>query len=68
MIKVSIHAFAHLRDRYALLHSGGALGRGCGPLMVARKDSGLRPAPDMDQVAGLADELSTESSGHPRGV
>jgi 1,4-dihydroxy-6-naphthoate synthase len=35
--KVSFHAFAHLRDRYALLHSGGALGRGCGPLVVARE-------------------------------
>lgn len=34
--KVSFHAFAHLRDRYSLLHAGGALGRGCGPLVVAR--------------------------------
>ena len=33
--KVSYHAFGHLRDRYALLRSGGALGRGCGPLVVA---------------------------------
>lgn len=40
--KVSFHAFAHLRDRYALLHSGGALGRGCGPLIVVRSDSPLR--------------------------
>ena len=35
--KISFHAFAHLRDRYCLLHSGGALGRGCGPLVVARE-------------------------------
>ena len=34
VIKVSFHAFGHLRERYALLHCGGALGRGCGPLMV----------------------------------
>jgi 1,4-dihydroxy-6-naphthoate synthase len=34
--KVSFHAFAHLRDAYCLLRSGGALGRGCGPLVVAR--------------------------------
>ncbi|MDD2367555.1 MAG: 1,4-dihydroxy-6-naphthoate synthase [Desulfuromonadaceae bacterium] len=33
--KVSYHAFGHIRDRYALLHSGSALGRGCGPLLVA---------------------------------
>lgn len=34
--KVSFHAYAYLRDRYVLLHSGGALGRGCGPLVVAK--------------------------------
>jgi len=35
--KVSFAAFAGLRDSYALLRSGGALGRGCGPLIVARE-------------------------------
>jgi 1,4-dihydroxy-6-naphthoate synthase len=35
--KISFHAFAHLRDHYALLRSGGALGKGCGPLVVARE-------------------------------
>lgn len=34
--KVSFHAYGNLRDRYVLLHSGGAMGRGCGPLVVAR--------------------------------
>jgi 5,8-dihydroxy-2-naphthoate synthase len=34
--KVSFHAYGHLRERYCLLRSGGALGRGCGPLVVAR--------------------------------
>jgi 1,4-dihydroxy-6-naphthoate synthase len=33
--KISFHALAHLREEYCLLHSGGALGRGCGPLVVA---------------------------------
>ena len=33
--KVSYHAAGLLRERYALLRSGGALGRGCGPLIVA---------------------------------
>jgi 1,4-dihydroxy-6-naphthoate synthase len=37
VVKVSFHAYGHLRDRYALLHAGGALGRGCGPLVVARE-------------------------------
>ncbi len=34
--KISYHALGHLRERYALLSSGSALGRGCGPLIVAR--------------------------------
>jgi 1,4-dihydroxy-6-naphthoate synthase len=35
--KISFHAYAYLRDQYALLRSGGALGKGCGPLLVARQ-------------------------------
>ena len=35
LTKISYHAFGHLRRDYALLRSGGALGRGCGPLVVA---------------------------------
>ena len=33
--KVSYHALGQIRDEYALLRSGSALGRGCGPLLVA---------------------------------
>ena len=36
--KVSYHALGHIRDEYALLRSGSALGRGCGPLLVAREE------------------------------
>lgn len=36
--KVSYHAFAHIRQNYVLLRSGGAMGRGCGPIIVARQD------------------------------
>ncbi len=35
LTKISYHALGHLRDRYVLLHSGGALGRGCGPLVIS---------------------------------
>jgi 1,4-dihydroxy-6-naphthoate synthase len=35
--KISFHAYGHLRDDYVLLRSGAALGRGCGPLVVARE-------------------------------
>ncbi|MBC7963573.1 MAG: 1,4-dihydroxy-6-naphthoate synthase [Steroidobacteraceae bacterium] len=37
--KVSYHALGHIRDEYALLRSGSALGRGCGPLLVAASSS-----------------------------
>src|SRR3954468_17242971 len=37
VVKVSFHALGHLRERYCLLRSGGALGRGCGPLVVSRE-------------------------------
>ena len=36
--KISYAAFGHLRKDYCLLRSGGALGRGCGPLVVSRQD------------------------------
>jgi 1,4-dihydroxy-6-naphthoate synthase len=36
VVKVSFHAYGHFRDHYCLLRSGGALGRGCGPLVVSR--------------------------------
>jgi 1,4-dihydroxy-6-naphthoate synthase len=39
--KISYHALGRLRERYALLRSGGALGRGCGPLIVAKPGAGL---------------------------
>lgn len=35
--KVSYGALPGLLERYVLLRSGGALGRGCGPLIVARR-------------------------------
>lgn len=44
--KISYHALGHLRERYALLRSGGALGKGCGPLIVARPGTTL---PDLKQ-------------------
>lgn len=34
--KLSYHALAYCLDRYALLPSGSALGRGCGPLLIAK--------------------------------
>jgi 1,4-dihydroxy-6-naphthoate synthase len=44
LTKLSFGALAGLRDRYTLLRSGGALGRGCGPLVVAREPAALAEA------------------------
>ena len=37
LTKLSYAAYARVRDRYVALRSGGALGRGVGPLIVARR-------------------------------
>jgi 1,4-dihydroxy-6-naphthoate synthase len=42
LTKISYHAFGHLREDYALLHSGGALGRGCGPLVIAPQKTDMQ--------------------------
>ena len=34
--KVSCHALGLVRDEYCVLRAGGAMGKGCGPLVVAR--------------------------------
>lgn len=37
LTKISYAAYGHLRERYVALRSGGALGRGVGPLLVAKQ-------------------------------
>jgi 1,4-dihydroxy-6-naphthoate synthase len=45
LTKVSYGAIPYLLDRYRILRAGGALGRGCGPLLIARPDaSGAVPS------------------------
>ena len=39
--KLSFAAIGHLLDTYGLLRSGSAIGRGCGPIVVARKGCNL---------------------------
>ena len=36
LTKISYHAYAHVMDNYVALRAGGALGRGVGPLLVAK--------------------------------
>jgi len=40
--KLSVHAFAHVADRYMPLRVGAVVGRGCGPVVVARTGGALR--------------------------
>jgi len=57
LTKISYHALGLLRDRYALLRSGGALGRGCGPLLVAR--SGTRLEDIRSGTVAIPGQLTT---------
>jgi 5,8-dihydroxy-2-naphthoate synthase len=48
--KLSYHALAHVLDDYCLLKTGGALGRGCGPLLVTR-NAGMTSLSSLKQIA-----------------
>jgi 1,4-dihydroxy-6-naphthoate synthase len=38
VVKVSFFAYGFIRDQYSLLNCGGAMGRGCGPVLVAESE------------------------------
>src|SRR5678815_1141908 len=42
---ISIHAYAYVSDKYALLPSGASMGDGYGPMLVARQK------PSRDEIA-----------------
>jgi len=44
--KISFHALGHVLDEYCVLQSGSALGRGCGPLLVAAAGTTLEDLTD----------------------
>jgi 1,4-dihydroxy-6-naphthoate synthase len=45
--KLSFHALGHVLDQYVLLMAGSALGRGCGPLLVARENFSVAALPGL---------------------
>ncbi len=47
---VSIHAYAHIADRYALLSSGSSMGDGYGPRLVSKRPA---PADPRSALAGV---------------
>jgi len=38
LTKISYHTFGRVNKKYCLLRAGGALGRGCGPLVIAKNE------------------------------
>jgi 1,4-dihydroxy-6-naphthoate synthase len=44
---VSVHAFAYVADKYALLRHGGSFGEDYGPMIVAKRDIPLEDLKDM---------------------
>lgn len=57
LTKISVHAFALVANHYALLRSGAALGRGCGPLVVAREPRSMESL--RGEAIAIPGELTT---------
>jgi 1,4-dihydroxy-6-naphthoate synthase len=57
LVKVSYAALPWLLSRYALLPCGGALGRGCGPLVLTRDE--MAPADLRDHVVAVPGDRTT---------
>lgn len=55
--KLSYHAYAHLTKKYQLLSAGSALGRNCGPLLIAKEQ--LSPATIQQGPIAIPGELTT---------
>src|SRR5436190_22166355 len=46
---ISIHAYAYVLDKYALLPCGASMGDGYGPMLVASNVDGLAPEAGIEQ-------------------
>ncbi|MDH6352365.1 1,4-dihydroxy-6-naphthoate synthase [Brevibacillus sp. 1238] len=61
VMKISYAALPWVLDKYALLPCGGALGRGCGPLVLTQGDSGAS-ANDPARLSGKRVAVPSERS------
>jgi len=59
LTKVSYGAIPGLMDRYRILRAGGALGRGCGPLLVARPGAPTEIEAYRDKLIAIPGEQTT---------
>ncbi|MBI40210.1 MAG: hypothetical protein CMF59_11465 [Leptospiraceae bacterium] len=56
LTKMSCYAFLKMKDQYTMLESGGALGRGCGPLLVSSQVTGASRKPTAELLQYLAEQ------------
>jgi 1,4-dihydroxy-6-naphthoate synthase len=59
MTKVSYGAIPLLMENYRILRAGGALGRGCGPLLITRKGAGSSLEDFRDKLIAIPGEMTT---------
>ncbi|GAA1897024.1 1,4-dihydroxy-6-naphthoate synthase [Streptomyces sodiiphilus] len=59
VLKVSFAVLPWVLEEYALLPCGGALGRGCGPLVLTREKAGAGPAALAGRTVAVPAERST---------
>ncbi|HET9392309.1 MAG TPA: 1,4-dihydroxy-6-naphthoate synthase [Candidatus Rubrimentiphilum sp.] len=59
LTKVSYGAVPDLYDKYRVLRAGGALGHGCGPLLVARPGTGKTLEDFKDKIIAIPGERTT---------
>jgi len=51
---ISIHAYAYVADKYALLPCGASMGDGYGPIVVRKRSVRRRPTPNEDSMSEAA--------------
>jgi 5,8-dihydroxy-2-naphthoate synthase len=56
---ISIHAYAHLLDKYALLPTGSSMGDGYGPMLIAKQGSGLSVEDLKTRKIAIPGEMTT---------
>lgn len=59
LTKASYGAIPLLIGNYRILRAGGALGRGCGPLLIAQPGAGTRLEDFADKVVAIPGEMTT---------
>jgi 1,4-dihydroxy-6-naphthoate synthase len=59
LTKVSYGAIPMLMGKYRILRAGGALGRGCGPLLITRPKSGTSLTDFTDRLIAIPGEMTT---------